>query len=400
MIMYFDFHTYFRMFRLALKEENPAGRRRLLFILLAVVPVVATFNAVCFFLDVLLFPGLRKVDVRTPVFLIGHARSGTTLMHRLMSMDGERFSSFMLYELYFPSVLQKKLIRLLAECDRRYLGARIEKRVQAWEARKFGPTNDMHRMGLTLPEEDDSILMMSCASGFWIVLFPYMGELDFYYIDQRPEKSRRRMMRFYRECIRRQLYLNGADKIHLSKNPLYCGRVEALIETFPDARIVVLVRNPDETIPSLLKLLQRGWQMRHWDDAKIRRALRIVADMSFHTYRYPFEVLARHPAIRQATVNYPELIDHPKHTVEQVYRELGFPVSAAFSAILQKEEQRAKAHETTHSYNLQEFGLKADEIHTKLGDFFDRFGWDQTPPGAGEQLAQNIEVMPKGKEGA
>ncbi len=114
MIMYFDFATYARMLRLALREENPAGRRRLLFILVVIVPIVATFNAICFFLDGVFFPGLRKVEVRTPVFIVGHARSGTTLMHRLMSKDGERFSYFLLYELFFPSLLQKKLIRFLA----------------------------------------------------------------------------------------------------------------------------------------------------------------------------------------------------------------------------------------------------------------------------------------------
>jgi omega-hydroxy-beta-dihydromenaquinone-9 sulfotransferase len=303
--------------------------------------------------------------------------SGTTLMHRLMSKDGERFSSFMLYELYFPSILQKKVIRFLAACDRRYLGARLEKRVKAWEARKFGPTQDMHAMGLTLAEEDDSILMLSCASGFWIVLFPYMGELDFYYIDQRPAKSRRRLMNFYRECVKRQLYLNGPDKIHLSKNPLYCGRVETLIEAFPDARIVVLVRNPDETIPSLLKLLQRSWELRHWDETKIRRSLRITADMSFHTYKYPFEVLARHPDTPQATVNYPELVASPRRTIEQVYRQLGFAVAPAFDAVLLAEEKRARSHETTHTYSLEEFGLQSNEIHKVLADFFERFGWDK-----------------------
>jgi len=36
-------------------------------------------------------PGTAQVEVRTPVFIVGHARSGTTLRHRLMSEDHERF---------------------------------------------------------------------------------------------------------------------------------------------------------------------------------------------------------------------------------------------------------------------------------------------------------------------
>jgi len=382
MFMYFDFHTYFQMFNLARQEENPAGRRRLFFILLVLVPVVSTFHAICFFLDAILFPGLRKVEVRTPVFIVGHARSGTTLMHRLMSKDGERFSFFLLYELFLPSLLEKKLIRFLAACDRRYLGARIEKKLAAWDERKFASARDMHSTGLTAPEEDDFIFTFSCASGFWIVLLPYMGLLDFYYVDQRPPKQRRRLMNFYKECVKRQLYLNGADSIHLSKNPVFSGRVESLIETFPDARIVVLMRNPYETIPSLLKLMKRSWELRRWDDAQMNRSLRVLAEQSFHTYTYPLEVLARHPDTKQAVVDYRELVAQPKRTVEAVYAQLGFPVSPAFSQVLLAEEQRARSHETSHTYSLEEFGLKADEIHTALADLFERYGWDEDAPRA------------------
>ena len=123
--------------------------------LLVFVPLVASFHAVCFFLDGVLFPGLHRVRVRDPVFLVGHARSGTTLLHRLMSRDAERFSSFMLYELYFPSLLQKRAIRALAACDRRWLGGFFERRVQAWEQKRYAATQDIHAMGLTKPEEDD-----------------------------------------------------------------------------------------------------------------------------------------------------------------------------------------------------------------------------------------------------
>jgi len=376
MLMYFDFANYFRMVRWAMRGDNRAHRWRLLRRLLVRVPVVASFHAICFFVDVLLFPGLRKVQVRTPVFIVGHARSGTTLLHRLMSKDGERFSFFMLYELWFPSLLQKRLIRLLARCDRMVLGGRIEARLRAWEERKYGPSNKIHPMSLTAPEEDDFVMTYACASGWWSVMLPYIDGVDFQYVDEWPAKRRRRLMNFYKECVKRQLYLNGADKIHLSKNPTFCGRVESLIETFPDARIVVPVRNPYETIPSLLKLMQTAWQLRHWEEEKIKRSLLPLVEQSFHSYTHPFAVLARHPDTPQAIVDYAELVAHPKSTVEDVYARLGLPVSAELSAVLAAEESRARAHKSAHRYSLEEFGLTSDSIRTRLADLFDRFGWD------------------------
>ncbi|MBW1684164.1 MAG: sulfotransferase [Deltaproteobacteria bacterium] len=384
MLFHFDFANYFRMLSLAWREPNPHARWYYLSVLLLWVPIVSTFHAICFFLDGILFPGLWKTEIRTPVFVVGHARSGTTLVHRLMSEDEGRFSVFVLYELYFPSLLQKKLIRFFAGVDRRYLGGVLEKRVRAWEDGHYAAMREVHKMGLTEAEEDDIVLYYSCASGFWITKMPYMGDLDFYYVDRFPERKRRRLMRFYKDCVRRQLHLNGGDKIHLSKNPIFAGRVASLIETFPDARIVVPLRNPYETLPSLLKLMRSGWKSLGWDEERQERCLRVLADQSFHTYRYPLEVLERHPETPRAVVDYRDVVADPAATIERTYEQLGFPITPEFREVLVAEGKRARRHKSGHSYSLAEFGLEADEIRTQLADLFERFGWDE---GAGGTLA-------------
>jgi hypothetical protein len=376
MLFHFDFGNYARMLRLAWRERNPRARRYYLAVLLLAVPVVATFHALCFLLDGLLFPRLWRTEVRAPVFVIGHARSGTTLLHRLMSRDRGRFCSFRLYELYFPSLLQKKLIRAVATFDRQRLGGAIERRVRAWEERRYGAMRKVHKMGLTEPEEDDLVFYYSCASGFWITKMPYMGDLDFYYVDRWPPRKRRRLLRFYRDCIRRQLYLDGEEKIYLSKSPVFAGRVASLIEAFPDARFVVPLRNPYETIPSLLKLMRLGWRRLDWDEERQRRCLAVLADQSFSTYRHPLEVLEEHPEVPRSIVDYREAVADPGRTIEGIYRDLGIPIAPAYREVLLEEGKRAKRHVSGHAYSLEEFGLEADEIRARLGDLFDRYGWD------------------------
>jgi hypothetical protein len=375
-IFHFDLAMYRRMLGLAWREENARTRRQLLLVLLLVIPAVSTVHAVCFLLDRLVYPGLRGVEVRTPVFIIGHARSGTTLLHRLLCMDPGRFSFFRLYEMFLPSLIEKKIVRGLGWIDEHALGGRLGRRLRALEAKsRLAAAQEMHRTGLTEPEEDDFVLTCSMASGFWIVMAPYMGDLDFYYVDGRPPRARRRLMSFYRECLRRQLYANGRERIHLSKNPTFCGRVESLIETFPDARIVVLLRDPSDTIPSLLKLLQQAWRYAGWDEPAIRQSLRVLAEQSFHSYRHPLDVLARHPDVPQAVVDYRDLVASPRATVIDLYRRLGLEVSPAFDRVLEEQERRSRQHETTYRYSLEEFGLARDEIRTRLADLFDRYGW-------------------------
>jgi hypothetical protein len=311
------------------------------------------------------------------VFLVGHARSGTTLLHRLMSRDAERFSSFMLYEMYFPSLLQKKTIRALAAFDRRALGGWFEARGKDWEKKRYGKTQDIHAMGLTQPEEDDFLFYWSCASGTWMLKLPAMGEIDFYHLDQAPEKKRRRVERFYADCIRRQLYLNGPDRVHLCKAPHFAGRVASLIESFEGAAIVVTMRSPYETIPSLLKLMKVGYQLRGWDEPRMARSLRVLAEQSFHTYKHPLEVLARHPEAKHAIVDYRELVAEPKRVVGEVYEALGLPLTAEFAAVLDQEQARARKHESGHRYSLEEFGLDKDAIERELAELFQRYGWSE-----------------------
>ena len=376
MLFLFDFDNYFRMIRLAWNESVPKARRRYLFILLVVAPLVASFHAVCFFLDRIFFPDLGRVEMREPIFIVGHARSGTTLTHRLLCRDEGRFSCFRLYELYFPSLIQKKAIRAIARFDEEHFRGFLHGQVRAWEEWRYGPMRHMHEMGLTEPEEDDILFYWSMASGFWITKMPYMGDLDFYHMNDWPEEKRRRYNDFYRECVKRQLYLNGSERVHLSKNPMYSGRVASLIEAFPDARFIVNIRDPRETIPSMLKLVRAGWKQLGWDEDRQKRCLQILASQSWHTYRHPLEALEANPGIRGVVVDYRDLTADPAATVERIYLELGLPMTDAYRALLEEEGKRAREHKTTHSYSLEEFGLEADAIRTELADLFERFQWD------------------------
>jgi hypothetical protein len=375
-MFHFDFARWARLARLALGERRPAVRIWFLFRVLVWVPLVASFHALCFALDELLFPGLRRVSVRAPIFLVGHARSGTTLLHRLMSLDGERFCSNRMIELYFPSLLQKKAIRWLGALDRRFLGKRIAERVRAWEQRRYRATKDIHAMGLFKPEEDDLFFYYSCASGFWMTKLPYLGKVDFYYVDRWPERERRRLMRFYRDCIRRQLYLDGPEKTYTSKSPVFAGRVAALLAEFPDARFGITMRDPNETIPSLLKLLQTSYRLYGVDAQDAKRALEAQVEISVDTYRHPLEVLAQHPEAKRALVDYAELTREPQRAVEKMYAALGFEVTPAFAAVLAAEDARARKHETSHRYSLSEFGLREGELRERIGkELFETFGW-------------------------
>lgn len=379
--MPFDFRTFFKAFKLAY-AEGPDPRRFVgLTLLLLFFPGVALFNAFCLFLDRIVFPGYTRVAVRRPVFIVGNARSGTTLMHRLMCRDEAQFTYFKAWELFFPALLQKKLIRGLGRVDEAALNGAIFKGIQRFEDKAFARFRKLHPLSLTGAEEDETAMVHVFSSPFINVLFPYLDDLGYLqFFDRRPADERRALMAFYQGLVQRQLYLDGGERILCSKNPLFTTKMRSLLETFPDARFVYMARNPYEALPSIQSMLWTMWTAAWCDTPKDGDAVRRLGEVSIDVYKYAFEVLDALPADRFVMVRYDDLTRDPKAAVEAVYQKLGLDLTPEFEAILAEEAAQAREYRSHHTYSLEEFGLDPEKVRRELAPVFERFGWDPTPP--------------------
>ena len=121
------------------------------------------------------------------------------------------------------------------------------------------------------------------------------------------------------------------------------------------------------------------------DAARITSATRVMTDLSYEHYELPEQALARHPQTRRAIVDYRDLVAAPRATIERVYADLAIPMSTQMQDFLAAEEAKARSHETTHRYSLEEFGLAEGEIRQRLAPLFDRFGWDAEPAASATQ---------------
>ncbi len=376
MFLYFNLDYYFTMIRRVWGKKHWKGRRKLLFRLLVLVPLIYLFHSLFFFLDKIVFPGLWFQKVDQPIFIIGHARSGTTLLQRLMSQDRDRFSYFVYWEMFFPSLLERKLIRGMGILDRVLLNSYLFKRLQAWDEKTLGKL-EMHEMGLWVPEEDDFVNTTSFFSGYWQIQVPMMDEMDVFHLDRKPAGLRRRMMRSYKECLRRQLYLQGGNKIHLSKNPFYCGRVQTLIDTFPDCRIIINMRDPMECVPSILKLMVLNYKLNGWTEEDYLESTRIIRDMAYDFFRLPKEVLARNPQVPQMVVDYRELTAQPRATIEKIYETLGLEITEQFRTVLEEQDEKARKHEKrgNYSYSADDYGFSMVDAIRELPEFYAQYQW-------------------------
>jgi hypothetical protein len=376
----------FLRFVLAWARRLPWSLRRgLIFLaLVTVVPLLLLTTRLALALDELIFRRYRRRRVEAPLFIVGNFRSGTTFLHRLLVQD-TRFCSMTMWEILFaPAVVQRKLVWSLALLDR-LLGRPVGRLVDAME-RGWSRRNVMHRVALRAPEEDEYLLLyrwsaltVGLSSGLLDLATPYA------WFDQRlPAAERGRIMGFYRRCVQRHLFAHAAAPggTYLAKNPALCPKIDSLLGEFPDARIVYLVRNPLEVVPSFLSMMQFSWRAVGVpvDQALLRDYL---LEMLLHWYRYPLTQLARLPADRYAIVCYDDLVRDPEATVRALYRRFGLPLSADFAAVLEQARTAAPAHRSRHEYSLTALGLDRELILRRFADVFERCGFDSRAGPAG-----------------
>lgn len=372
--MYFDFDYYFVVLRHVWRMKGHPKRGKLLKRLLINVPLESAFHAVFMLLDYVFFPKLWTQSIDEPVFIVGHQRSGTTLMHRLMSADEQRFSYFLYWEMFFPSLLQKKIVKGIGWLDAKCFNDAINKKLVIWDDKTFGPYRHMHYMSLWAAEEDAFALKPAFVSQQWALDLPIMHVIDQFHVDQMPAKQKG-WMRFYRAAIKRQLVLNGGDKIHLAKNPVMSGWVETLINYFPGAKIVVMLRDPAECIPSGMQLVQSTWQGNGWSKEEYAESQKMLLQTCFESFTNPRDVLARYPNTPQIVVDYRELTADPRGTTKKVYDALGLTMTEAHDQALIARGETEKKHSSKFRYSIDDFDVTYAEIEDKLADFYERYDW-------------------------
>ncbi|MEO8439676.1 MAG: sulfotransferase [Spartobacteria bacterium] len=324
-------------------------------------------------LDRIFFRGFLRQEVRTPVFIVAPPRSGTTLLQKLMALDEERFVHAKLYQTIFPSVAYQRGITLLFRFDRR-MGGWLIKFVRWAEKKFFGGWDDMHRLRFDQPEEDDGFFVSSFVTEAIYLLFPHIDELwEAGFADALPLVERRKLMRFYRGCLQRQLYANGPSKTILSKATQSSGSVESLLEAFPDAKFITIIRHPYQSVPSHVSVFYPVWRAHSPHITKDGTVSKAYARLAVKWFQHLFKFRSKVSPGQYYCFDYRELTQNPQKAVEKLYEHFGWDLSDRFRARLAAAASRESDYESQHHYTLEEFGLSREWIQEELGPLLDHY---------------------------
>lgn len=367
--MYFNHQLFFKALHLAL-FKSPFRLRRWLFVIFFTLlfGVMWVIVAIGRALDHVFYPGFKAQEVREPVFIIAPPRSGTTFTQKLMSLDEERFVHSKLFHTIFPSVFYQRILSGLVRLDE-LCGAPLAK-VVGWAERKwFGGWDDMHKLRFNQPEEDDGFFVYTFVTEAIYLLFPFVDELwAAGFADALPAEERRKVMRYYKSCLQRQLYAHGPTKTILSKATQFSGSLQCIIDAFPDAKILTIIRHPYQSVPSHVSVFYPVWRAHSPEILKDSPESKSYGRLAVEWYRHLYEMRTKIAPGQYYCIDYRDLVRDPAGTIGQVYEHFGLEPSAVFQTSLQAAAGTNAEFKSAHHYTLEEFGLSREWIQRELGD--------------------------------
>jgi len=328
-------------------------------------------------LDEVLFPSYRKVAIKKPLFIIANPRSGTTFLHRLLSLDSNRFTSPFLYHTIFPSVTLFKIIDVLGAVDQK-IGRPLFKFFNWLDGIFFKGWEQIHPMGFNQTEEDEGIFIFTLITPAIHMLCPYNKGLEYLVLaDAMPEKSRRKWMAFYKNTLQRIVYITGRQKVFLSKNVLNTGRFKSFLEIFPDARIVYLVRHPYNAIPSFCSMFSAAWKAHSPEISDSNVLTQNWGEMAIKFYNYFDAFLEKLPKEQHITIAFDDLRADPLKVIEEIYEHFNINMDEAFVSRLKFATQNQNKYQSKHSYTLEQYGFTKEEVQAKLPVIFEKYGFEK-----------------------
>ncbi|HVM65740.1 MAG TPA: sulfotransferase [Acidimicrobiales bacterium] len=305
--------------------------------------------------------GVRNEPIDAPIVVIGMFRAGTTLLSYLLDQD---------------------------PANRALLG---------WEAADSvpPPTPETHRRGPRLdaarekaalldqlnpaarvvhheepdgPTEDIAVMAQDFKSLSWEAISNVPSYSEWLMAVDQTSAYR------YHHLVLQTLQSCGVRGRWALKSPHHAIALDALVSVYPDARLVLLHRDPTVLCASVCSLI-RTLSSTFTDEDH-------VAYIARHWTALLEESIARIERFRAARpdkvicdVLYADLVRDPAAAVGGIYRALGLDVPpGTLELVAAYADRHPRGEFGTHRYDLAEFGLDAGSLRERFADYTHRYG--------------------------
>jgi hypothetical protein len=332
------------------------------FFLLSLRATVATGMT----LDTLFVPGLRRSRLRGPIVIVGNPRSGTTFLHRFL-VDQRLGAGLQLWEMMFPSLVLRRLIRPLLP------------RLEAISPARHHSTV-AHDTSLTSVETDDASLLFRHFDGFFLYGFIFaFAEKDYRgMFDPSERDTSKRDFAWFERLWRDHAFGHESHRV-VAKLFSVGTRMPRFLARFPDARVLYMVRDPVQVIPSALSLVTGVLDKRFgfWSLPEPVRA-RFIERLygAFVTLLRTFHedwVAGRVPREHVMIVRFDRLMKDFDGLMSDILTFIGAERTPALEREIERVAAEQRDFKSQHAYDAQKFGIDADRIRRDCAFMYETF---------------------------
>lgn len=308
----------------------------------------------------------KTAIIKDPVFILGHYRSGTSLLHKLLASDS-RFGYLTYYDALFPNT------NLL-------FGKKLPKRLQH-VVNYFRIQNPFfHDSALQLleaDEEDDYLMNKASAySAYWGMIFPKQWN-DWLNIKYHlsSQKYWAGWKKEYYITLKYITFKNPGKQLVL-KSPPNLGRVRILLDMFPQAKFIFIYRNPYNIYFSTLNMWNNAVLKYYSVQRVTEQELKVLIINHFLYLMEQYEA-DKHliPEQNLIEISYEELLADPFNTIKKIYTELSLP---DFDQTEQSLSAKIETQKTYKSFQYQFPKEELDYVKEQWGKYIRK--WNYVEP--------------------
>lgn len=300
------------------------------------------------------YPQHVDVPIERPIFVTGLPRTGTTVIHRLLTAD-PRHQGLELWLAEFPQPRPPR-----ETWSQNPVFAQLD--AQFTKAHEEDPDyTGLHYMTADEVEECWQLLRQSLHSVSYETL-AHLPTYSKWLAGQDWTKS------YLRHRKNLQLIgLNDPEKRWVLKNPSHLFALDALMQTYPDA-LVVQCHRPAETImASMCSLAQHttaGWS-NSFTGAQIGADALETWSRGLKRFN---DVRADHDPAQFCDVDYFEFVKDPVAAVEGIYEHfgIGFTDEARTAMVDSHAESQKGPRAPKHTYSLSDYGLTDEQVKERF----------------------------------
>jgi len=316
-------------------------------------------------LDHLLFFKIRK-PIENPIIIVGNPRSGTTFLHRFLINQGFGVGS-QLWQMVYPSVIIQKVLKPILPIMEFVSPARHH-------------STEAHKTSLSSIETDDVSLLFRYFDGFFLYgFFLTFDEEDlFYWVDPKVRDTSERDFAWFRSLWQRNLVSNKGER-YIGKLFSLSGNLPKFQQSFPDAKVIYMIRDPLQVIPSGLSLVTgvldkkfNFWSLDETIQSRFIQRLYIALVELLNRFHEDWSN-NRIDKEKVLIVRFDAMMSNFETVMDDIISFTGQESTNNLVQTIKETAESQRTYKSGHKYDLEKFGLTESQIKSDCAHIYETF---------------------------